>query len=337
MKITLHYGDDVLALPAAVADMLGRTDAETLKVLLCVASNRTVSRERIAKLTALSSTAVDRALAFWQGAGLLDIYEGDHKESKATAKISAPSKVTVADSAEAIAPPTQKAARPFTPPRYSTEELVKLLEDRRELAAMLDECSRILGKVFSTHETSVLLSLIDHLNVDSEYMVILCSHCAKMDKPSIRNVERTALSIYDEGATTPEALTEHLKWREEREELESKIRTLFGMGGRSLTTKERRLLDNWIRNYHYGMDVITLAYEIAVDAIGKSSIPYTNSILERWAAAELHTLPEIQAAEAARKSAASTPSAPGNSFDTDDFFGAALKRSFGDDYRPAGK
>jgi hypothetical protein len=79
------------------------------------------------------------------------------------------------------------------------------------------------------------------------------------------------------------------------------------------------------------------AYEITVDAIGKSSIPYTNSILERWAAANLHTLAEIDAAEQARAAAGHTQAAPGNSFDTDDFFDAALKRSFGDDYDPGKK
>jgi hypothetical protein len=30
------------------------------------------------------------------------------------------------------------------------------------------------------------------------------------------------------------------------------------------------------------------------------------------------------------------PGQPGNSFETDDFFAAALKRSFGDDYDPSG-
>ena len=88
--------------------------------------------------------------------------------------------------------------------------------------------------------------------------------------------------------------------------------------------------------YQYGQDVITRAYEITVDAIGKPSLPYANSILERWAAAQLHTLEQIEKAEANREGHA-VPTAPGNSFDTDDFFDAALKRSFGEDFQPATK
>ena len=152
----------------------------------------------------------------------------------------------------------------------------------------------------------------------------------------MRYAEKMAISLYDEGITTLPALQECLKQKEQMEEVEGKIRTLFGMSSRALTTKERKQINTWLFTHHYGMDVITKAYEIAVDAIGKSSIPYTNSILERWAVAGLRTLEEIQKAEEAR-TAPKTPASPGNSFDTDDFFDAALKRSFGDDYEPAKK
>ena len=69
------------------------------------------------------------------------------------------------------------------------------------------------------------------------------------------------------------------------------------------------------------MDVISMAYEIAVARTKEPSVPYTNAILERWHKEGLKNLEEIEKAEAQK--------APTNgSFDTDDFFEAALKRSF---------
>jgi DnaD/phage-associated family protein len=221
---------------------------------------------------------------------------------------------------------------PTTLPRYTTEELVALLENRRELAALIDECTRVLGKVLSTHETSILLGIVDYLNVDSEYLLLLLAHCAKMGKKSVRYAEKLALSLYDEGVTTPDALQECLKQKEELQEIESKLRTLFGLSARALTTKERKMINTWLFTFHYGLDVITMAYEITVDAIGKSSLPYANSILERWNAAGLRTKEDIKQAEEERATAPKNPTSPGNSFDTDDFFAAALKRSFGDDF-----
>lgn len=339
MKYQIHDDGEGLRLPLSVLSRLDEVDADTLKVLLVVAAGGNLTKEKIAGDVGCDVDTVTDALGFWRGAGILTTGSSSAKKKKNTleAKPEAESAHTtsaprVVDSAAAVtpAPATQL-------PRYSTEELVALLESRRELAALIDECSRVFGKVFSSHETGLLLGIVDYLNVDGEYLLLLLAHCAKMGKKSIRYAEKMAITLYDEGITTLPALQECLKQKEQMEEVEGKIRTLFGMSSRALTTKERKQINTWLFTHHYGMDVITKAYEIAVDAIGKSSIPYTNSILERWFAAGLHTLEEIEAAEAERSAASATPTAPGNSFDTDDFFDAALKRSFGDDYEPAKK
>jgi DnaD/phage-associated family protein len=339
MKYQIQYDGEDLRLPLAVLSRLDDVDADTLKVLLVVAAGGNLSKEKIAKELGCDTDTVSDALGFWRGAGILTSGSSSGKKKKTSAETEPEAATTqsipaprVVDSAAAVtpAPATQL-------PRYDTEQLVTLLETRRELAALIDECSRVVGKVFNTHETGLLLGIVDYLNVDGEYLLLLLAHCAKMGKKSVRYAEKMAISLYDEGITTLPALQECLKQKEEMEQVEGKIRTLFGMSSRALTTKERKQINTWLFTHHYGMDVITKAYEIAVDAIGKSSIPYTNSILERWFAAGLHTLEEIEAAEAERSAASATPTAPGNSFDTDDFFDAALKRSFGDDYEPAKK
>ncbi len=336
MKYQLHYGDGELRLPTAVLSRLNDADADTLKVLLVVAADDDLTKENIAQRVGCDVDTVTDALGFWRGVGVLTCGTAG-KKKKAT-----PPKQPETAPQDTPAPKVIDSAAPVAPaqatqlPRYNTEEMVALLESRRELATLIDECARVLGKVLSTHETGLLLGIVDYLNVDAEYLLLLLAHCVKMGKKSVRYAEKLAIDLYDEGVTSLPVLQECLKRREQANEMEGKIRTLFGMSGRALTTKERRLIDAWQFTYHYGMDVITRAYEMTVDAIGKSSIPYTNSILERWAAAGLHTLEDIQKAEDER-SAAKTDTAPGNSFDTDDFFDAALKRSFGDDYEPGKK
>lgn len=339
MKYQILYDGEEIRLPLSVLSRLDDVDADTLKVLLLVAAGGSLTKEKMAKELGCDVDTVTDALGFWRGAGVLTTGSPSGKKKKvptdpsseATVQQTTPSP-RIVDSATAVtpAPATQL-------PRYNTEELVTLLESRRELAALIDECSRVFGKVFNTHETGLLLGIVDYLNVDGEYLLLLLAHCAKMGKKSVRYAEQMAISLYDEGVTTLPALQECLKQKEEMAEVEGKIRTLFGMSSRALTTKERKLINTWLFTHRYGMDVITRAYEITVDAIGKSSIPYTNSILERWAAAGLHTLDEIEKAEAERTAASAAPTTPGNSFDTDDFFDAALKRSFGDDYEPAKK
>ncbi|MBR2621597.1 MAG: DnaD domain protein [Clostridia bacterium] len=334
MKYKLHYGDGVINLPEAVLSKSKTIDGNTLKVLMCIAAGGNPSKEKIAREIGCDVAQVSQAILFWCEEDILSIDKSsDRKKATEPSEDNTPVEpaVKTVDSAAAVTP------APASLPRYTTEELVALLESRRELAALIDECTRVFGKVFSTHETSILLGIVDYLNVDGEYLLLLLAHCAKMGKKSVRYVEKCAFSFYDDGITTPSALQECLKKKEEMEEVEGKLRTLFGMNSRALTTKERKLIDTWLFTYRYGMDIITRAYEITVDAIGKSSIPYTNSILERWAAANLHTLAEIDAAEESRAATGQVKTAPGNSFDTNDFFDAALKRSFGDDYDPGKK
>ena len=76
----------------------------------------------------------------------------------------------------------------------------------------------------------------------------------------------------------------------------------------------------------YGHEVIRLAYEATVDAIGKPSIAYANTILERWYAEGYRTTEDVtNAMEAYRRQKMG-----GSSFDIDDFFKAALKNTYGD-------
>jgi DnaD/phage-associated family protein len=98
---------------------------------------------------------------------------------------------------------------------------------------------------------------------------------------------------------------------------------------RELTTKEKRYVNSWTVTFGYGMEVIRLAYELTVDKIGEPSLNYANAILESWNAKGLKTEDEVKAQIEAEAEAKGEPVA-GKSFDSADFFEAALRRSYGD-------
>jgi len=76
----------------------------------------------------------------------------------------------------------------------------------------------------------------------------------------------------------------------------------------------------------YDTEVIRLAYEATVNAIGKASISYTNTILERWFAEGYKTVEDVTAAmeEYRRKKLG------GSSFDADEVLNAMLKKTYGE-------
>ena len=146
MKYKLHYGTGVLNLPAAVMDRLRETNGDFLKILICIAAGKNPSKEKLMAETGCSALTVDIALEHFEKAGILTEAESGRKKATISkeAPASEPTPVTTVDSAAPVTP------APVSLPRYSTEELVTLLEKRRELASLVDECSRIFGKVFST-------------------------------------------------------------------------------------------------------------------------------------------------------------------------------------------
>ncbi len=318
---SVNYGRGVLVLPRAAAEKFRTaTKKEILALLFRLACDQGWDRDAAAAAFAQSFETSDAELAFWRGAGVVSSAENTDG-------------VVVSHAAESQSH-GKKEKRPSPAlPTYSTEEMTQILERRADSTAIIDECERMLGKMFSTSETSKILGLIDYLELDGEYIIDLCAHCARIGKKSLRYVEKVAFDLYDRGITDVEALDKHLRTIEMASQLEGRIRSMFGINpDRTLTVRERGFIDSWVGNFGYGIDEIGRAYELTVNAIGKESLPYANAIIETWNTAGLRNISDIDAYIASQKaeSVAAVTVPDGTSFNTDAFFEAALRRSYGD-------
>lgn len=337
MEWKWNYGQGVLVLPSTVPE--ADATPEQLRVLLWLASDPTLFAKpaQLARLAGADRDEIGEILDFWQSVGVLsdgkEVQESKKAQRKPTDK---PAKSAAAKPMADTKPATEaKPAAEAKPaflaradelPNYSTAELSDLLEKSQSLRMLVNEAQNIWGKVFNPYEAQLLVGLSDYLRLDNEYILLLLAHSKRIGKKSLREVERYALRLVDDGVTDAAALEEFVKRTEARRTLQGKIRTMFGLGSRSFTAKENAMLDNWI-SYSYGEDIIRRAYEITVGAINEPSLPYTNSILERWHSEGLDTAAQIDAkldAEREKKGQAVMT----GSFDTDDFFEAALKRSY---------
>ena len=325
----INFGNSVLVMPRAAAERFASaTKKDIMALMYCLAESSGWSRDDAA--AAFGTAAEDdpaAALAFWRGVGIFSsadeqtAYKLDKRDKKSDAGGS------VGDAG------TKKLKRPAaTLPVYTTDELSDIIERRAGASEIIDECERMLGKMFTTSETAKVMGLMDYLGLDGEYIINLCAHCARVGRRSLRYVETVAFDLYDRGITDPESLDGYLRTAEEASKTEGKIRTMFGINrDRALTARERGFIDAWVGKFGYGMDVIGKAYEITADATGKASLPYANAILEAWNAAGLKNADDVDAYMTAKKGEAGQKSVPeGASFNTDDFFEAALRRSYGD-------
>ena len=323
MNLFFSYGSDVLTLPAAALSHIDKATKRDLRVLLCLAAEGSHTRDiaalvpAVAKALQIDAAEVENAISFWRGAGILSLVkEGEAAptavaQSTATAKPEAPKASAVADRGL---------------PSYSADELAGILERRRDLSALIDACQQALGKIFNTVEVGIIAGMRDYLGFEGEYILLLLSHCARMEKKSLRYAEKMALSLYDDGVTEVAALEERLLRIETMATATGKIRAMFGLASRALTTKEKAMIEKWVCVMQYTDDVLQKAYETTVDAIGKPSIAYANTILERWYAEGYRTVEDVERALSDYRREKSG----GSSFDVEDFFQAALKNTYGE-------
>ena len=320
IRIKLNYNGSVSVLPGECLKYIDRAKKFDIKVLLLLSSSETLRggkcAEMIAEVLNCDLQDVKDSLSFWNGTGVIDL---DAEESKW------PSKKEAETPKEMSSVEIPKRTKVSDVPQYTSDELNLLLEKHAGACELIDECQQILGKIFNTGEVKILMGLIDYLGLEYEYIILLMHYCAEIDKRSMRYLEKVAVSCLDDGITEPADLQAELHRREEKKSFEGKIRSLFGIGSRSFTKKEKTCITAWRESYGYGEDILTKAYEITVNATGNASIPYANAIIEKWYSENLKTLEEIEQYLDKRKAEQEEGA---SSFDVDDFFNAALKRSY---------
>ena len=325
MDLKWNYGQGVLVLPVSV--LSADASSEQLRVLLWLASDPTLANKpaQLAKLADTAPAALTDALEFWKACGVLT--DGLAAAEHASAVPSTIKRKTPERQEKPAAPVKKPLQRADELPTYNTEQLADMLEKRASLRVLLDACQNIFGKMFNPQEINILFGMVDFLKLDDEYILTLMAHCKQMEFRSLRQVERCAISFIDQGITSVEALEEHLQQMEESFKFEGVVRTMFGLKSRALTAKEKKMLAQWVSFGYNQKEILSRAYEITVNSTGDASIPYTNSILERWHSEGLNTLEEIDAQLARERGEKEGKISFGNSFQTDDFLEAAIRNS----------
>ena len=316
----LNFGQDALVLPGAVLSCCDGADAIQLRTLLWLASDLSLADKprQLARLVGCQEKEIRAAIDFWTKQNVL-VKEGEAVATMATVE-EAPQK-TKQEKRGLV-------QRADTLPVYTATELADLIEKRQGMRELIDEAQQILGKMFNPSEVNILVGMVDYLAMDEDCILLLLAHCKNIGKNNLRSIEKYADSLVDAGITESAALEERIRKLEILHTFEGEVRSLFGMKSRALTGKEKKMLEAWC-DYGYGIDIVRRAYDITISATNTPSPAYANAILARWNSEGLRTAQEIDARleqEATEKGNAGTTL--GNSFDTDDFFEAALKRSF---------
>ena len=304
MDFEFLFGNSVLNLPGSCVPFLASASAEQLRVLIALASQAGQTPEGLCAAADVSEDRLAEALLFWEKSGVIVM--------------------------RSQVPLIQK--EPYTDaitPSYTGADMLRIT-DSGDMRELIEVCSAILEKTFTPTESEVLFYLYDGLRLDFEYIVTLCKYCHDIGKPSIRYMKKVALSLYDGGTVTVGALEAFIEKEERKSDMEYKIRSLYGIGERTLTPTEKQCISRWVIDWNLPYEVIELGYYQMMAVLPAPKMSYENSILNTWVSEGCRTKEDVEnylpKGKQKQEKKKQKEAAQNVGFDLDEFFAAATLR-----------
>ena len=195
-----------------------------------------------------------------------------------------------------------KFQAPAERPEYTEEDVQRQLElPRSGFRKLMGEVQRCLGKVLSTEELKILLSMVEYLGLPAEVVSILVHYCVERSRsrgngrmPSMRIVEKEAYPWADERIDTVEKAAAFIQNQNRLGFRMQELCKLLGISGRRLTPGEERYMEAWV-DMGFSNEVIAMAYERTCENTGSLTWKYMHRILESWNSQGLRTPEQIRA------------------------------------------
>lgn len=335
-NFTVSYGNGVTVFPQKAAKKIAKGEASLVEIrvltALLMSGTTSISVTKLCTQTSLEETDVVRALDFWRGVGVLS-FAGNDDAANVTDDVSIAPVTDETPSEESAPAPQKKVLISSETPKYTGLQISAMLErDGGRLREMIDECQQIMGRMFTPNETNTFLYLNEELGLEADYVITLVAYqTEKKPKCNVNFIKTVAVSLVNDGITSLEDLDRYIRDMEIYDGVSGKLRSLMGIGGRAFTKKENNTINRWTKDFGYGIELITVAYECCCDSKGSFSFDYANAILENWYKAGVHTVDEAKA-EMEKfkndKNGKNGSSDLAKSFDTGEFFATALNRSY---------
>lgn len=302
MKINIKYGRKILNLPAKIAKLAPSASREDLCVIISLFAYSDYLDcfesiiEDFSEKIGVGVNKIKTSLAFWAEAGVISV--------------------------EGLSIGVETGASLSSAPTYTGSQIKRFVEENKTISTLFKLCQDVMGKQFNTHDHNNIIRLKNYFMFSDEYILLLLAHCVEIEKTTWAYINKVAQNLYDSGIDTYKKLEEHFAKRRDLFSLESKVRGVFGIGTRDLTAREKTIIEKWA-SAELDIEYIKEAYEITVAKTQKASLNYCAKIVDNWLSNGIKTVEDVKKSEQSYRQSESA-----STFDTDDFFEAALNRSY---------
>lgn len=211
-----------------------------------------------------------------------------------------------------------------------SDTIASALQTRPDVQELISTLDSMFDRQLTEDQIYALFDLIDCLNLSARYITLLIKHCNSIGITSFHKIKSKAASLIEQDIYTEEKLEERICLEKNIYSFSNEVRHIFNAGFREWTYREKHIVEGWYDLYG-NLSIIRKAYDITIKATGKPIVAYADSVLRRWFNAGLETLDEIELSYKIGVEQVIKQRQQGNgSFDTDDFFDAAIRKTFRD-------
>ena len=242
---------------------------------------------------------ISRALKYWSNEGLL-ILETDPSgeltgitltepspdtQMELTATVSVPQSALAATApiSQTVSAATVSTPQPDTTPSISASALtparIKELKENEDVAQLIYICEQYLGKTLTPTDTRKILFFYDELKMSVDLIDFLIQYCVGRGHKSMRYIETVAMAWSKEGITTVEMAKDSTS-RYGRDYFT--ILKAMGIANRNPVDSEIVMMDTWLKDYGFSMDMIQEACSRTIMQTGQPSFQYAHKILTGW-------------------------------------------------------
>lgn len=205
---------------------------------------------------------------------------------------------------------------------YTLDEIKEFRKDP-DISELFFIIETYLKHTLSSSDTNMVLYWLDELHFSTDLVEYLVEYCITKGHSSLRYMNKVALGWADSGIKTVDQAKDDAA---AHSQIYYSVMKALGITGRNLVDSEVSLINKWVGEYGFDIELVKAACSKTISAIQKPSFEYTDSILTNWRKKDVHTLKDVEVLDA-NFAKANKASATGSSQGTNAANGSSKPKS----------
>ena len=217
----------------------------------------------------------------------------------------------------------QATDKPAPSQKEYTLDEIKEFRKNPDISELFFIIETYLKHTLSSTDTNMVLYWLDELHFSTDLVEYLVEYCITKGHSSLRYMNKVALSWADAGIKTVDQAKDDAA---AHSQIYYTVMKALGITGRNLVDSEVSLINKWVGEYGFDIELVKAACSKTISAIQKPSFEYTDSILANWRKKDVHTLKDVEVLDA-NFAKANKASATGSSQGTNTANGSSKPKS----------